>query len=126
MKQQDGGENLDTPPHLEFQLGTLKILRPGDWTPKTDLDLSDYGPDMTRTPNQILEGSEDQVLLRLFTGDDKQLVLAVADRKTHKLVRLQGIPTTVAPNVHLAPGGGYVLIEETAASEVDPDFGTGG
>jgi hypothetical protein len=117
VKQQDGGENLDAPPHLELQLGALKILKPGNWTPQTELDLSDFSPDMTRTPNQVLESSGDQVLLRLFTGDDTQLVIAVADRKIHKLVRLQGVPTTVTPNVHLAPGGAYVLIEETGAGE---------
>ena len=117
VKQQSGGESLDAPPHLELQSGTLKILKPSDWMPQTDLDLSSYGADKIRTPNQILESSGDRTLLRLFTADDKQLVLAVADRKTQKLVRLQGVPTTVAPDVHIAPGGGSVLVEETGTGE---------
>jgi len=117
VKQQRGGESLDAPPHLELQSGTLKVLKPSDWLPQTSLDLSAYGPDKTRTPNQILESSGDRVLLRLFTADDKQLVLALADRKTQKLVRLQGVPTTVAPGAHIVPGGGHVLIEETLAGE---------
>ena len=117
MKQESGGESLDAPPHLELQSERLKILKPSAWMPQTDLDLSAYSPDKAQTPNQILESSGDRVLLRLFTADDKQLVLAVADRKTQKLVRLQGVPTTVAPNVHIVPGGGHVLIEEIRTGE---------
>jgi hypothetical protein len=117
VKQERGGESLDAPPHLELQSGTLKILKPSDWMPQTDLDLSAYSPDKAQTPNQILESSGDRVLLRLFTADDKQLVLAVADRKTQRLARLRGVPTTVAPSVHIAPGGSYVLIEETGTGE---------
>jgi hypothetical protein len=117
VKQEHGGESLDAPPHLELQSGTLKILKSSEWMPQTSLDLSAYGPDKTQTPNQILESSGDRALLRLFTADDKQLVLAVADRKTQKLVRLQGVPTTVAPSVHIVPGGGHVLIEETGTGD---------
>ena len=112
-----GGESLEAPPHLELQSGTLKILKPSDWMAQTSLDLSAYSPNKTQTPNQILESSGDRVLLRLFTTDDKQLVLAVADRRTQKLVRLQGVPTTVAPNVHIVPGGGHVFIEETGMGD---------
>jgi hypothetical protein len=117
VKQDRGGESLDAPPHLELQSGTLKILKPSEWMPQTSLDLSAYGPDKTQTPNQILESSGDRALLRLFTADDKELLLAVADRNTQKLVRLQGVPTTVAPCVHIVPGGGHVLIEETGTGD---------
>src|SRR4029077_6928013 len=117
VKQEHGGENLDAPPHLELQSGTLKILKPSDWTPQTSLDLSAYSPNKTQTPNQILESSGDRVLLRLFTADDKQLVLAIADRKSQKLVGLQGVPTTVAPSVHIVPGGCHMLIEETGTGD---------
>src|SRR5437660_244604 len=117
VKQERGGESLDAPPHLEWQSGKLKILKPSDWMPQTDLDLFSYSPDKTRIPNEILESSGDRVLLRLFTADDKQLVLAVADRKQQKLVRLQRVPTTVAPSAHIVPGGGYVLVEETRTRE---------
>ncbi len=117
VKQESAGESLDAPPHLELQSGSLKILRASDWTPQANLDLSTYGPDKLRIPNQILESSGDRFLLRLFTADDKALVLAVADRKGKNLVRLQGLPTTVAPSAHLAPGGSYVLVEETGTGE---------
>jgi hypothetical protein len=117
VKQWSDSESLNAPPHLELQSGTLKILKPSDWMPQTSFDLTTYSPDKTRIPNQILESSGDRVLLRLFTADDKRLVLAVADRKTQKLVKLQGVPTTVAPNAHIVPGGGYVLVEETGTGE---------
>jgi len=117
VKHVAGGENMKGPPHLELQSGILKIQKPWEWTPQTDLDLGAYGPEKKQTANQILESSGDRVLLRLFAGDDKQLVLAVADRKTQKLVQLEGVPSAVAPSVHLAPGGGYVLVEETGSGE---------
>ena len=34
-----------------------------------------------------------------------------------EFVRLKGIPPTTALNVHLAPGGGFVLVEETGTGD---------
>jgi hypothetical protein len=113
VKQVSAGENLDAPPHLEFQAGALKIVKPADWTPQTDIDLAGFAAQKKQIPNQILETSGDRALLRLLTADGPPLVLAVADRNTLSLVRLQDVPVTVAGRVHLAPGGGAALVEET-------------
>src|ERR1700690_2362171 len=34
VKQVSAGENLNAPPHLEFQAGELKIMKPADWMPQ--------------------------------------------------------------------------------------------
>jgi len=113
VKEMPGGENLDDPPHLEIGKGErVEVLKAGEWSPRTDMDLSPYAPDEKQIPNQILEISGERVLLRIFTASQSELVLAVADRKSNTLVRLEGISTTVVSNVHLAPGGADVLIEE--------------
>ena len=117
VKQVPAGENLNAPPHLEFQTGELKIMKPADWMPQTEIDLAGFAPQKKQIPNQILEASGDRVLLRLFTADGPPLVLAVADRSTLSLVRLQDVPVTVAGRVHLAPGGGTALAEETDTAD---------
>jgi hypothetical protein len=105
------GTNLDAPPRVEGETAG---------PPQTDLDLSAFTPDRTAIPNQILESSAEKVLLRIFTANPSDLMLAVADRRSHTLVRLQSVVPTVAPAVHLAPGGEVVLVEETEAGGSHP------
>ena len=116
-KSMNGGENASDPPHLEAGKGQpVKVVTASEWRPQTELDLSTFAPDKKNIPNQILETSGEKVLLRIFTANRNELALAVADRKSKTLVRLQDTPSTFAPNVHLAPGGDDVLVEEALQS----------
>jgi hypothetical protein len=108
-----GGDSLADPPHLQMGAGK-RVTVAAQWSPRTDLDLGGFAPGRTEIPNQILETSGALALLRLFTADRNELVLAVADSGSRTVVRLQGLPSTVAPSAHLSPGGKAVLAEETA------------
>ena len=115
VKSFPAGSNQDNPPHLVFTAAARepRAIPAAEWSPRTDLDLSEYAPDHAKSPNQILETSGAAALLRMFTANPRQLAFAVANRQTKALIRLREVPSTVAPDVHLAPGGNYVLIEET-------------
>jgi hypothetical protein len=116
VKNLPGGDSLSIPPHLQIgPAGAVKAVKDSEWSPLTDLDLSSFAPDGKRLPNQILEVSGDAVLLRLFTANQNELSLAVAHRQSKTLVRLQDLIATAAPNVHLAPGGSEVLVEDTGS-----------
>ena len=109
----NGVENVGDPPHLEIGAGeSVKIVNASGWAPRTTLDLSTFAPDLKAIPNQILEASGEKVLLRIFAANPNELIIAVADRKSKTLVRLQSVPSTLAPDVHLVPGGADVLVEE--------------
>jgi hypothetical protein len=116
VKTLPGGESLDLPPHLVLDSG-IRALKDEEWSPQTDLDLSKTTPNGQPIPNQILESSGDAFLLRIFGRSVDELILAVAHRGSKDLVRLQGVPSTVAPNVHLAPGGDEVMVEVTAGGD---------
>jgi hypothetical protein len=116
-RQVRGGNSLADPPHLQMESRKrVTVVDAAQGSPRTDLDLRGFAPERTEIPNQILETSGAFTLLRLFTADRNELVLAVADSRSRTVVRLRGLPATVAPNAHLSPGGKAVLTEETALS----------
>lgn len=115
-KQLPGGKDLAEPPLLD-DLVRGPVVRP-DSTRLAKLDVSTLAAENRQTQNQVLESSGDSFLLRLFTADPQELVLAVADTRAKRLTRLQAVPATTALKVHLAPGGGYVLVEESGTDRL--------
>jgi hypothetical protein len=110
------GTSLSDPPHIQIDRAyNVIVVRASDWSPQADMDLRGFGPDDFHAANQILEVSGHHVLLRLFSASSDGLTLAVADRETKKLFYLHEIPPTTALNVHLAPGGLTVLVEEAVS-----------
>lgn len=109
VDHQSAGKNLAAAPHLD---SSFKVIEDAAWASAHDLDLSGFTPDKTALPNQIIETSGDQALIRLFTDKSTELSLAVANQQNHTVTRLNQLAPTVALNAHLAPGGGMVLIEE--------------
>ena len=106
------GTDLSAPPGLSVVHGTTVRVTPASaGPPPNGVDLRNFLPEKSEAPNQILESSGSHILLRLFTANPAQLVVAVADRKLKKIVRLNDLPVTTALNIHLAPGGEYVLVE---------------
>jgi hypothetical protein len=114
IKNMPAGANLADPPHLELGPNSaLKVIPASEWRATTDIDLSTYAPARQKLGNQLIERSGDHALLRIFAADPATLSLAVADTKSKTVVSLQSPPQSTALNVHLAPGGAAVLIEET-------------
>jgi hypothetical protein len=64
----------------------------------------------------LLQTSGDVSLLSLLVKNSTALALGLADAKNRTLTQLAELPPTTLKNVRLAPGGGYVLIELTAAT----------
>jgi hypothetical protein len=108
------GTGLGEAPHLEFDpAGIPKAIDQSKWVPQTDVDISRFRFAGAATRNEILESSAGHYLLRLFDRRIDELTIAVADEESKALVVLRDLPPTTALNVHLAPGGSYVLVEET-------------
>ncbi len=115
--EMSAGDSLAEPPHLEIdEAGRVAVDKPSQWTPQTSLDLREYELGGSPPANQILEASGNCVLLRLFSGRGDGLTIGIADRKTKKLRLLNELPITTARNIHLAPGGQAVLVEEVVSS----------
>ncbi len=119
------GENLDEPPHLEPGAEGVRIATAPEGAPDTAMDLSAFAPEKTDISNEILESSGDRVLLRVFTGADPDSAFAVADRRSRTVVRLRDLPSTVPSHIHIAPGGGAVLVEAESGELVLFDGNTG-
>lgn len=118
VQQTPAGDSLADPPHLD--LDRARHVAPVDasaWSPTTTLDLQGFVSDGPSPRNQILETSGHRVLLRVFSANEDQLTIAVADLSAKTLTYLHGFPSTTARNVHLAPGGQAVLVEEVASTE---------
>jgi hypothetical protein len=114
VKNMPAGSSLTDPPHLEISPGGLpRTLPNSEWRPPTDIDLSTFAPNRAKLGNQIIESSGDRALLRIFTADPKDLMLAIANTKSKTIATLQSLPPTTALNAHLSPGGDAVLIEVT-------------
>jgi hypothetical protein len=109
VKELPGGSHLEHPPRLALGPAGVQAVAPADG-PRPDEDLSGYAPEHRALPNRILESSGERLLLQLTAGPD--VAIAVADRASRTLVRLQGPLPTVPDGVHLTPGGGQVLVEE--------------
>ena len=64
----------------------------------------------------LLQSSGAVSLLSLLVKDTTQLALGVANVETRTLKRLVELPATSLRHVHLAPGGGFVLVEAVSAA----------
>jgi hypothetical protein len=116
------GDSLPDLPHLEMdQAMHVSVINASDWSPQTDLDLRGFGAEGAPIRNQLLESAGREVLLRIFTAHEGKLVIGVADRESKALAYLRELPDTTARNVHLAPGGGFVLVEEVASASPHPE-----
>lgn len=106
---------FDAPPRLVPDPSRgARTVGPSDPPPALTEDLSLFAGAHSPAPNRILETSRHRALLSL-TGEAGP-AFAVADEGTHSFVRLQGPMATTVDNVHLAPGGTHVLVEETSAA----------
>ena len=79
-------------------------------------DFSPYqAPMQDRVPALIIDSSSNFAAVQLISGTNDN-VFAVARRNTHRLTLLGNLPRTYPQNVHLAPGGTAVLVEEANAA----------
>ena len=112
------GTALEQPPFLQRDAsGALVVKRAEERSLPTELDLREYKNATTVLANTIIESSGDVSLLRVFTAVKSRLVLGLANQRTRALTLLVDVPTTTVTNVHLAPGGDYVLVEVTEPTD---------
>ena len=112
------GSALEQPPKLEREAsGALVVKRAEERSLPIEVDLREYKNAATVLANTIIESSGDVSLLRVFTVDKTRFLLGLANQRTRVLTLLADLPATTVTNVHLAPGGGYVLVEVTEASD---------
>jgi hypothetical protein len=109
-------KTMSTADPARLRLKRGRLVSADQVPPRTDVELGNFEPEKSAIPNQILETSGDIALLRLFTANRDELVLAVANLRAKTLGRLNSLPPTTALNVHLAPGGRAVLVEEVTVS----------
>ena len=96
--------------------GAISVKRAADQAYPTEIDLSGYqgNGDIAITNilgNTIRQRSGDAALLVLHTGDAKRFRLGLADLKQRTLTLIVDRAATEAFDFHLAPGGGFVLIQ---------------
>ena len=112
------GTGLEQPPFLQRDAsGALVVKRAEERGLLTELDLREYKNARTGLANTIIESSGEVSLLRVFTAVKSRLVLGLANQRTRALTLLVDVPTTTVTNVHLAPGGDYVLVEVTEPTD---------
>ena len=108
---QPAGDDLKDAPRIEASpAGGVKIVATPNPGPPLYLDLSAFESEMGPLGNQILEVSDGRFLLRLHMFNRKEWGFAVVDPTAHKLVVLKDLPAMTAPQAHLTPGGGAVLV----------------
>lgn len=107
-------------PRLELDAsGRVHVLNDENWTPVTMLDLSKYKRQDAATGGLMLASSGNSVLLSLLSAKSDKLAFALADTTALTVTRLENLPVTTAGHAHLAPGGGYVLVEATESPQTD-------
>jgi hypothetical protein len=111
------GTALSEPPHLELDRARhIRVIPASKWAPRTELNLDGFGPETLQIRNQLLETSGDQDLLRIFSGNQDELVIATVNRQKKSVSYIRELPVTTARNIHLSPGGLAVLAEETEST----------
>ena len=110
---------LPEAPRLKLDAnGSPQVLNDAQWTPETMWDLSMYkGQD--NASGLVLESSGVAALLSLLSAKSDKLAFGLAESTARTLVNLESLPITTLRHVHLAPGGGYVLVEGTESTEKD-------
>lgn len=117
VKNMPAGSSPADPPHLDITPGGVpRTLPNSEWHPSTDIDISTFAPNREKLGNQIIESSGDRALLRIFTANPNELMLAIANTKSKTIATLQSIPPTTALNAHLSPDGDAVMIEVTESA----------
>ncbi len=112
------GAGLEQPPFLQRDAsGVIGVKWAEERSMSTELDLRDYKNTESVLANTIIESSGDSTLLRVFTADKSRFTLGLANQRTRALTLLTDLPSTTVTNVHLAPGGDYVLVEVTERTD---------
>ena len=96
--------------------GALQVLTDPPALSAAPLDLRDFKGAGKDVGGLTLQSSGDVSLVSLLLKDSTALAVGLANTKTRTLVQLSELPQTTLPNVHLAPGGGFVLIELTTSA----------
>jgi hypothetical protein len=82
-------------------------------------DLSNYKGQGADAGGLVLESSGNTSLLSLLSAKSDKLAFGLADPTALTVATLESLPVTTLGHAHLAPGGGYVLIEATESAEKD-------
>ena len=108
------GTGLEQPPFLRRDASAvISVKRAEERSLSAELDLREYKNTGSVLANTIIESSGDTSLLRVFTADKARFTLGLANQRTRALTLLAELPSTTVTNVHLAPGGDYVMAEIT-------------
>ena len=114
---------LPEAPRLELDAdGGVRVPNDEHWTPVTTLDLSKYKGQDADAGGLVLASSGNTSLLSLLSvKSDKsdKLAFGLADPIALTVTRLGNLPVTTLGHAHLAPGGGYVLVEATESAETN-------
>lgn len=111
------GKLPEAPQLQQDAAGGVRVLRNGEWTPVMQMDLRGYTGYDSAVGNLILASSGSVSLLSLLTAKSERLALGLADQRIRALTPLADVPPTTLRHVHLAPGGGFVLIEATEGTD---------
>ena len=96
--------------------GKLRMLPENPSLATVPLDLREFKGAANDIGGVLLQSSGDVSLLSLLLKDSTQLALGIANAKTRTLTTLPELPPTTLRHAHLAPGGGFVLIEATSVA----------
>ena len=96
--------------------GELQVLADDPQLAAAAIDMREFKGATNDMGGLRLQSSGDVSLLSLLFKDSTALALGLANQKTRTLIRLAELPATTLRHVHLAPGGGFVLVEATSAS----------
>ena len=114
---------LPEAPRLELDAGGgVRIPNDAQWTPVMLMDLSKYHGQDSGAAGLMRASSGNTTLLSLLAATSKRPVFALADRSAGVVTVLDALPTTSLGHVHLAPGGGYVLVEVTQSADPAADL----
>lgn len=108
------GAGLEQPPFLQREGGgAVSVALAESRNTPPELNWRDYKNTAAVLATTILQSSGDTSLLSVFTTDKSRFTVGLANQRTRVLTLLADLPSTTVTNVHLAPGGDYVLAEIT-------------
>lgn len=117
MDVRPAGKLPEAPQLQQDAAGDMRVLRDSEWTPVMQMDLGGYKGYDGATGNLIVASSGSVSLLSLLSAKSDRLALGLADQRTRAFTQLADLPPTTLRHVHLAPGGGFVLIEATEGTD---------
>ena len=113
---QPAGKLAEAPWLQRDATGRLQVLPDNPLLVAAPLDLREFKAASKDIGGLLLQSSGDASLVSLLVKDSTQLALGVANAKTRTLHQLADLPPTAPRWVHLAPGGGVVLVELASAA----------